>query len=1223
MNRRVFVIALAVLVLASGVGLLLFLAFRSSRTELPPSQRIELVRWKNEALGYLDNGDYEKAVPILQRIVEAVPWDPLGRRNLVIALFAPNDQGHGGVKDNSEAMTALLDAVSAMLGAEPNSPAAHLLAGRVYRDQADKLRKNREEMQRLLRLARGHFLKAADLSPDDPAPHYDLYQLEADFVDPDRLTIAGLNSLTAAARRVPNNLRAQVELAFRQAEVQLPEVRGTLEKVLNLIPVEERLAREELTKALQLLPPGIAKPPQEVMQHVFAARNLLQQQPVFLDGLRELWPHPLTFLVAEFESEFTAGLIPEAETVVEVSFVPRPLPETVNQSRESDRALVAARFADLRGNGRLHWVLLRGGKELANLITLDASGKETMPSVTVPGSWSGFLLADLDLDIVPQAEGNLPADLDLILYGPDGLRIFEQTTTEAGPGWKDRTADAQLPPLRQVRWLTACDVDHDGNLDLVVGTATGTHILRNSGNWQFFDITDRTPDLAGQPSSAGVFGDFDRDGDLDLYLLTDSGLILLDNLRGGRFRLVQVPDVKAVSLAAADLNNDGLLDLVLGSESGVSIRLGQPGRWPHESGRVSSVNVGSGVKGLSTLDYDNDGWLDLVLETGEEKPALRFLRNRSGQTWSEPLDLLPQEPGRALPPDSKLGVLQIVDVDEDGDLDLLTLSSNKLVLLDNQGGNQNRWLRLRIRAMLNRDVTAVGRAARVNYYGIGSTIEIRSGIHYALQPVTDTETHFGLGSRRQVETARVVWTNGVPQVVIRPPTDAVITEEQRPKGSCPSLYAWTNQGFNFVTDCLWSSALGMKLAEGVEMGHERQNNYLIIRDWQLQPRENRYVLQFANELWEVPYLDLAEFWVVDHPAEYGVFTNQRIPPRDSENFRFVFARERRAPLAARDQTGRDVLPVIRERDGVFLGGFERRRYVGLAEPHHLELDLGDLSQARSATLFLTGWVWPTDTSANVAISRDSRFRGPAGVVGGTQPPELLVPDGNGGWTSLGVVGFPSGKMQTLAVPLPLDRFPDNDYRVRIATSMEIYWDEVFFSTDDPPAESVPLKVHRLKPADADLHFRGYGRPYQTSPIGPHLYSYFDVDRRPIWKPIPGPYTRYGSVTELLLHADDRYVVMAPGDELTMEWEAVPPPPGSWKRTYVFVASGWLKDFDLNGTSSESAGPLPFAGMSRYPYSPPEAHPHPTFIERYMTREPDVQRFWEMLRPMNPQRSNSR
>jgi hypothetical protein len=250
----------------------------------------------------------------------------------------------------------------------------------------------------------------------------------------------------------------------------------------------------------------------------------------------------------------------------------------------------------------------------------------------------------------------------------------------------------------------------------------------------------------------------------------------------------------------------------------------------------------------------------------------------------------------------------------------------------------------------------------------------------------------------------------------------------------------------------------------------------------------------------------------------------------------------------------------------------------------------------------------------VAISQDPRHSGASGIIGGVQPPSLLVPDGRGGWTTaLPMMGFPCGKMQTVAVELPLERFPPGDYRVRIATSMELYWDEVFFSVDEPLADS---HVQQLTPALADLHYRGYSHVYQTSPIGPQLFDYQDVDKDPIWPPRPGPYTRYGPVTELLSDADTRYVVMGPGDELTLEFAALPPPPAGQRRTFLFYGNGWLKDFDMNGASSEAASPLPFDGMSRYPYAPPEEFARTPelqrFLKEYMIRQADG-RFWDLLR----------
>jgi hypothetical protein len=191
-------------------------------------------------------------------------------------------------------------------------------------------------------------------------------------------------------------------------------------------------------------------------------------------------------------------------------------------------------------------------------------------------------------------------------------------------------------------------------------------------------------------------------------------------------------------------------------------------------------------------------------------------------------------------------------------------------------------------------------------------------------------------------------------------------------------------------------------------------------------------------------------------------------------------------------------------------------------------------------------------------------------------------------------------MQTLAIPLPLEAFPQGDYRVRIGTRMEVYWDEAFYTVDEEPLAVGDLEIARLRPVHGHLHYRGFSSPYQVSPTGPHRFDYDDVIGEPVWRSPPGPYTRYGLVTELLRDADDRYVVMAPGDELTLAFSAQETGKNEGI-TFLFVCEGWLKDFDLNGIGNESVLPLPYAAMRRYPYAAPEQHPDTTFIRQYLTR----------------------
>ena len=62
--------------------------------------------------------------------------------------------------------------------------------------------------------------------------------------------------------------------------------------------------------------------------------------------------------------------------------------------------------------------------------------------------------------------------------------------------------------------------------------------------------------------------------------------------------------------------------------------------------------------------------------------------------------------------------------------------------------------------------------------------------------------------------------------------------------------------------------------------------------------------------------------------------------------------------------------------------------------------------------------------------------------------------------------------------------------------------------------------------------------------------------------------------ELLAGVDDRYVIMNAGDEMRLRFEAPPPPEAGWRRDYVLIGDGWVKDGDFNTTHAKTVGPLP-------------------------------------------------
>jgi hypothetical protein len=170
--------------------------------------------------------------------------------------------------------------------------------------------------------------------------------------------------------------------------------------------------------------------------------------------------------------------------------------------------------------------------------------------------------------------------------------------------------------------------------------------------------------------------------------------------------------------------------------------------------------------------------------------------------------------------------------------------------------------------------------------------------------------------------------------------------------------------------------------------------------------------------------------------------------------------------------------------------------------------------------------------------------------------------------------------------------------------MRVYWDQAL--VDDAGGER-PYTVERLEAAAANLSERGFSAEVTPDGREPYSYDYARVSLASPWKTFTGRYTRAGDVRELLTAADDMYVVSKPGDELALSFDAaqLKPLPAGWTRTFLLYADGFSKEMDINSASPHEVAPLPFHGMRRYPYSPPESYPqdeaHLEYLERYNTR----------------------
>jgi hypothetical protein len=225
----------------------------------------------------------------------------------------------------------------------------------------------------------------------------------------------------------------------------------------------------------------------------------------------------------------------------------------------------------------------------------------------------------------------------------------------------------------------------------------------------------------------------------------------------------------------------------------------------------------------------------------------------------------------------------------------------------------------------------------------------------------------------------------------------------------------------------------------------------------------------------------------------------------------------------------------------------------------VEVEVPAGSQPAGRVLVAQGWVYPTDSSINMAIGQGTAVR-PMGVV--------LDAFVDGVWRVVEPdLGFPAGKNKTMVIDLA----PASATRFRLRTNLEVYWDWLAVGL----RSSAPWPTVRLRPAVADLVYRGFSRtvsPRGDAPETPVYAPVANVSQR--WRDLEGYYTRFGDVRELLAEVDDRYVIMNAGDEMRLRFPAQAEPPAGWRRDFVLIGDGWEKDGDYNTGHSQTVLPLP-------------------------------------------------
>jgi tetratricopeptide (TPR) repeat protein len=840
-------------------------------------------------------------------------------------------------------------------------------------------------------------------------------------------------------------------------------------------------------------------------------------------------------------------------------------------------------------------------------LRLDRPARARVPSLpggpdTLP-AWQAIPVANIDgISRVLPLDWNRDFKMDLAVAARGGLRLLTQ---QANGSFADATAKMGSPINVDCFGVWTADIEMDGDLDLIVGIRGAEPVvLRNNGD----GTARQLKPFSGVVGLRGfAWGDLDGDGDPDAALLDERGVVhLFENRQGGEFREMAAPAGvgTTVALTIGDANGDGVLDLVTLDSTGAIHRFSRKSdawnaqslpTWPD---RIDAEAIGA--YRLVLADMDNNGALDLVV-SGAGQTRI-WLAGTSGDFGGSPDHL-------------DADVFSVADMNGDGLLDLVGVADGQAVQLEVSGTKGYHWQVTRPKAQ------PTAGDQRINSFGVGGEIDIRSGLLTQRQLLIGQPAHFGLGSRTSIDVARIFWPNGIMQADFDSKADQSIVAEQRLKGSCPWVFTYDGAGMRFVTDFLWRSPLGLRINAQDTAGVTQTEDWVKIRGDQLVARDGAYDVRITAELWETHFVDHVSLLVVDHPRDEEVFVDERFA-REAPALAVHAVRNVHPVARAWDQAGRDVTEVVSARDGRYLSTFARGPYQGIAQDHFVEMDLGEdirgdvVAPALQAKwLIATGWIYPTDSSINVAI-------GQAGI----QPRGLSLEAQNeaGRWVVVAAdLGFPAGKNKTILIDLEkIGRAGiAHARRVRLRTNLEIYWDSLAIAD---AAANDTVETTRVQAAHADLRYRGFSKTdfaRHDVPETPKYGELANVGQR--WRDLTGYYTRYGDVAELLSSVDDRYVIMNAGDEirLTFSEPVSPKADRRWARDYVLIGDGWVKDGDYNTTFSKTVEPLPRHGHPNYEAAPPtpniEDDPayraHADDWQRYHTRFVAPDRFLSGLR----------
>ncbi len=1168
--------------------LIFLMAFAGCVSKTKESTKIASGNPKDLALQYLSQNQLDEAQAAFQQAIKQNPEDTSSYIGLTrLYLLRQN-------YDDAEK----LDKQGLKLS--PENVDMMLLLAKIY-----SLKNENEK-------ASGVLNEIIQKNPKNAMAYYMLSELDSNFAN----LASQRNYLLKVRELVPANIVPCIELSKLFAKTgKTDSSLYYLQTVKKIAPAFSKAAQIAYEKATSLLQSG--QPGQAVI-YLQQFHELMKITPEYGAGLDEIEIPTMVAGYFDFDTnvktsafDTTAGGTQNENSSFKVPLTFKLISgipgSGIKNVLNVENSVLAVADYDAQANMYVYSSYVANGAN-ASTSSLSVNQSGTFKESTVTG---GIEHKGKDVDAVFSDFDN-DGYQDLFVATTNGILVFKNK----GDGTFEKvTENIGLNNSANAQKLLFGDFDQDGDLDLLVGTNNGKLLFRNNGDGTFKENAAAMNLSADKSAVLNMdLGDWDDDGDLDIFSLEENGSVhLFNNNRHSNFQDISNsvglsnPDFKGTAMAIADYNNDGTLDILLAGEGGKSYLLkneaGQFVADKQASDQLSNSLQGIKIYDIAFVDYDNDGHEDIVVagvNADNAKQGVKLFHNDGSKGFSDAPSLLPGNLMQA-------NKIALADFNFDGDRDIFFSTDSGVQLARNDGGNSNNFVQVQLTGL------SFG-SSKNNRLGIGAQVELKAGDLYQLKTVKGPLTEFGVGSRTKLDALRIIWPNGVPQTIVDPTRKQRALEQAQLKGSCPYLFTWDGKEFVFLKDMLWRSALGMPVAihgkDTIYAYKEPSKEWLLIPGEKLKPRNGLYTLKVSEELWEAVYFDKASLVAVDHPDSVDTYVDEKFVAPPYPGKKIYQVSHPQLPVSATDGQGNNVLPKLEKYDYQYVSNFSLGKFQGVAEEHDLILDLGKNAEADNLHLFMRGWIFPPDASINTELTQTDKYK--------LQPPSLQVMNKEGKWqTVIKDIGYPMGRDKMVIVDLSHKFLMPHDRRIRIRTTMQIYWDHIFFSTGKVEA---PVKSTDLKMVNANLDFRGYSESYRKGgPFGPEWVNYYNVSKGQKWRDLTGNYTRYGDVWPLLQEADDQYIICDGGDEVTMNFDGsdLPELPKGWKRDFLIYSEGWVKDGDLNTAHGQTVAPLPFHNMPSYPYGKNVSYPndkaHREYQKKYNTRNVNTDDFKNAIR----------